>query len=478
MIQKTQHLFWRAGFGEKPDVVQNANKISIKKLVQNMLRDAEHFEPISVVDTLEVYAEFKNLRKMRKEDGQMLNRDEASERIKKLGQVVKQEEGELNTTWIEKMVNDKGVLREKMALFWHGHFACRTRNPVFAQNYLNTIRQNALGKFGDLLMAISKEPAMLQFLNNQQNKKRSPNENFAREVMELFTLGRGNYSENDIKEGARAFTGWGFNLGGKFYFNERQHDDDEKVFFGKKGNFKGEDIISMILENKKTAHFVVAKIYKFFVNEQINENRVADLAKYFYKNDYNIADLMEKIFTSDWFYDEANIGKHIKSPVELLAGIQRTMGVNFEEKQPLLFVQRVLGQVLLYPPNVAGWAGGKNWIDSSSLLFRMQLPFLIFKMGDINIAAKSDGDVNTDFQTRKGKKNNFQATVDWQSFTANFKEENRSDLLKKLSQYFLQVPVNQQVMAGFLAKTQNENQEEAIKKMALGLMMMPEYQLC
>ena len=193
-------------------------------------------------------------------------------------------------------------------------------NSFFSQELLQIIRTNALGSFADMLKAVSKSPAMLQFLNNQQNKKSHPNENFAREVMELFTMGRGNYTENDVKEAARAFTGWAFNAQGQFVFRKNQHDDGNKTFLGKTGNFDGDDILNMLLEHKQTANYISKKIYRYFVNENIDDRNQQWLSGRFYSNNYNIAKLLEDIYTSDWFYDEKNIGIRIKSPVELLAG--------------------------------------------------------------------------------------------------------------------------------------------------------------
>ena len=150
------------------------------------------------------------------------------------------------------------------------------------------------------------------FLNNQQNKKQHPNENFAREVMELFTLGRGNYTENDIKEAARAFTGWGYNVGGDFVFRKNQHDTGTKTVLGKTGNFDGDDIIDILLEQKQTAIFITKKVYKFFVNENIDAEKVEWLGNRFFQSGYNIKNLLEDIFISDWFYAEKNIGTKIK----------------------------------------------------------------------------------------------------------------------------------------------------------------------
>ena len=167
-------------------------------------------------------------------------------------------------------------------------------------------------------------------MNNQQNRKGHPNENFAREVMELFTMGRGHYTEKDIKEAARAFTGWGYDKTGTFQERPKLHDDGEKIFLGQSGNFNGNDILNIILQQRATSKFIAAKIYRFFVNEAVNDQIVDEMATVFYKSNYNIAKLFDYIFTSKWFYNEANIGTRIKSPIELFVGIQRTLPLSFE----------------------------------------------------------------------------------------------------------------------------------------------------
>ncbi len=242
-------------------------------------------------------------------------------------------------------------------------------------------------------MAVSKSPSMLQFLNNQQNRKKKPNENFAREVMELFTMGRGNYTENDVKEAARAFTGWGFNLSGEFEFRKNQHDTDSKTVLGKTGNFDGDDVLNILLEQKQTAKYITKKIYKYFVNEKVDDEKVEWLSNRFYQNGYDIKKLMEDIFTADWFYEEKNIGTKIKSPIELLAGIRRLLPMEMENDQAQLLFQKTLGQILFYPPNVAGWPGGKNWIDSSSLMLRLRIPQILTANDVMDIQPKSDDDV-------------------------------------------------------------------------------------
>lgn len=169
----------------------------------------------------------------------------------------------LNLDWLDKLTHDEAQLREKMTLFWHGHFACNVDNPWFAQTLNNTIRKSALGNFYDLALAVAKEPAMLLFLNNKQNKKDAPNENFARELMELFTIGHGNYTEQDVKEAARAFTGWRFDEDGNFELREVQHDYENKTFMNQTGNFNGDDIIRIIMEKKNAPGFYAGESGNF-----------------------------------------------------------------------------------------------------------------------------------------------------------------------------------------------------------------------
>ncbi|QMW02843.1 DUF1800 domain-containing protein [Spirosoma foliorum] len=470
--QQTRYLFARAGFGATPAELDEAARKPLKKVVRQLFNDSDSVTDLRVVDadTNETKKQLKGMF----QNGQ-LDKDMLKERIRDNAEKVR----DLNLQWLDQMSTGKAALREKMALFWHGHFACRAqgRNPLFMQQYANTIRQHALGKFSDLLMAVSKEPAMLQFLNNQQNRKNAPNENFAREVMELFTLGRGNYSEHDIKEAARAFTGWQFTPDGQFVFRQQVHDEGEKTIFGKTGAFKGEDVIAMLLENKQTARFITAKIYRFFVNETVDKKRVDELADQFYKSNYDSTDLLETIFTSDWFYDAKNVGAHIKSPVELLAGFRHTLGVQFEQPQSQIFVQRTLGQLLFYPPNVAGWPGGKNWIDSSSLLFRMQLPNYVLKAADVTVKPKDEGDVNVQSLARKGGAR-FQTKVDWADFEAAFAKTTDAELTDTIASTLLPFPlrsdqrelINKQTHSG-------QSRSEQIHTITAALMSLPEYQL-
>ncbi|MEM9819648.1 MAG: DUF1800 domain-containing protein, partial [Bacteroidota bacterium] len=344
--QKVQHLYWRAGFGQSPAEWKAQENQSLSTIIHQLFTAAQNARELPTSTSL-----------ISREMAAM-NESSKKEKRKQARRAVLR----LNQEWIERMANPSHpVLLEKMTLFWHGHFACITRQPHLAGQQLQTIRQHALGNFKDLVLAMAKDVSMIRFLNNQQNKKRKPNENFARELMELFTIGRGNYTEQDIKAAARAFTGWSSNLRGEYKFKRRQHDYGSKTFMGKTGNFGGEDIIDILLERRETAQFISRKVYRYFVNEKVDERRVSALAAQFYQSNYNITALMKQIFSSDWFYAPENVGVKIKSPIELLVGMMRSLNVQFAQAKGMLFVQKALGQILFRPPNVAGWPGGKSW---------------------------------------------------------------------------------------------------------------------
>jgi uncharacterized protein (DUF1800 family) len=385
--QQLQHLYWRAGFGPRPQDL--AVGLSPRKALRQLLHDSARDEPLASPGP--PYREAEAMMTTPAVAGQPSRPAELTpEQRKQKNQEIREAFIQMSTAWMGRMVTSPAQLREKMTLFWHGHFACRVRRPDAALSLHNTTRRLALGKFPELLLAVSREPAMLQFLNNQQNRRQHPNENFAREVMELFTLGRGHYSEQDVKEAARAFTGWGYDAAGSFKFRPGQHDDGPKTFLGRTGSFGGEDILRIILEQPQAATFLVTKVYRFFVNEVPDPALIAPLAEAFRHSGYDIADLMERIFTAEWFYAPANIGTHIKSPVELLAGLRRSLGVQLSNDQVLLGYQKALGQTLFMPPNVAGWPGGRSWIDSSSLLLRLQLPAVLFRNAEFAVALKQD----------------------------------------------------------------------------------------
>ena len=279
----------------------------------------------------------------------------------------------VNYWWANRMLTSNHPLQEKMALFWHGHFAT---NEDKVRDYRKMLKQlelfqvKGLSNFRELLVGVAKDPAMLVFLDAGVNTKDSPNENFAREIMELFTMGVGNYTESDVQEAARAFTGWNSeNL--VFYIDQDQHDQGQKRFLGEEGRFSGIDIIDLILEQQCTAEFIAAKLYRFFVNDQLSEEDARELGQLFRQKQYDLRDFMTSLLLSKDFYSDKNRGVHIKNPVELVISTYRKLGVGSVPGVPdFNMVTGSLGQRLMHPPTVAGWSEGKSWITPSLLFER------------------------------------------------------------------------------------------------------------
>jgi uncharacterized protein (DUF1800 family) len=479
---RNQHLMWRAGFGPAAGQLAQLGSASHLDLYQQLHKSAAK-SPTALDATNET---LKALAQSLREEAIRKKQLDADQR-RQLQQQTRQAIRDLNLLWLDEMVQSDAQLREKMSFFWHGHFASRNLNVFFQQQLLQIIRQNALGSFRDLLHQVSKSASILNFLNANQNRKDHPNENFAREVMELFTLGRGNYTEQDVKEAARAFTGWGANREGEFAFRRFQHDAGSKVVLAKNGSFTGEQVLDILLEQKQTARYITRKLYSFFVNEAVDNNRLEWLSDRFYKSDYSIGKLMEDIFTSDWFYDEKNIGAKIKSPVELIVGLRRILPMKLENDDAQLLLQRVLGQVLFYPPNVAGWPGGKSWIDSSTLMMRMRLPQLISDKDEMNVKPKADDDQMMgkadDKELAAGRKimgkagKLIKADIDWTPLIGNLANTSKENLLDGLNSTLLQVKPSFNASM-IRAYTDNSSREGFIKTATVQIMSTPEYQMC
>jgi len=458
--QKIGHLYSRAGFGLSPQM-RKKRKQSLNKAIKQLFVEAKAIKAVKVpYYNFPTREAFKQMSKTKKRA------------IRKEVQALTKE---VNANWMTQMMSDaSSPLQEKMTFFWHGHFACESKRFDFAARQINTIRTYALGNFRDLVLAISKDAAMIMYLNNQQNRKHKPNENYARELMELFTIGRGNYTEKDIKESARAFTGWFTDrLSGDFAFNKRQHDFGEKTFMGRTGNFDGDDIIDIILEQKATATFIARKVYRFFVNDKVNEKHLAQLADVFYQSNYDIATMMRTLFESDWFYAKENVGCKIKSPIELLVGLSRHLGITFNTQQSVLFPQMALGQTLFRPPNVAGWPGGKAWIDNSTLMLRLNLVAVVFQQGAINVQLKNQPEMK-----RHRKIDRLDLSADLGPLQTAFKDYSISEVGQQLSAYLLQVPVD--IEGTFIEKivSMAKTEEDKFRAYVLGLLSLPEYQMC
>ena len=282
----------------------------------------------------------------------------------------------LGLWWANRMLATPRPLEEKLTLFWHGHFATgqnkvRDYRMMFQQNRM--LRANASGDLRALLVGILKDPGMLVYLDNGENIKSHPNENFGRELLELFTMGVGNYSERDVREAARAFTGWTNDVL-TYKFDVEQHDAGQKTFLGRTGALNGEDIIDTILAQQVTGEFVAGKLYRYFVREDISNDVKADLGRSFRVSGYQIKPLMRRMLLSKDFYSTPSVATQIKSPVHLVVSTYRKMGLREIPTIPDFGrMTGALGQTLFEPPNVAGWAGGRTWITPATLLQRGNL---------------------------------------------------------------------------------------------------------
>ena len=273
--------------------------------------------------------------------------------------------------WAQQMLTSQTPLQEKAALFWHGHFATnedKVRDYRKMLQQLDTFRALGLGNFRDLLIAVAQDPAMLVFLDAGVNTKDAPNENFAREIMELFTMGVGQYSEEDVREAARAFTGWSVR-GLNFYLDSNTQDFGEKTFLGQRGDFNGIDIIDQILAQPQTSRFIASKLYRYFVSDVLTEAQSHQLGERLRYHNYDIGGFLAELLVSADFYSRH--GEHIKSPVELVVSTYKKMGLSSVPGVPDFNVTTgALGQRLLHPPTVAGWSQGRSWITPSLLYER------------------------------------------------------------------------------------------------------------
>ena len=298
---------------------------------------------------------------------------------------------ELKNWWVTEMLTTPSPLTERMTLFWHNHFTSglqkvRSGTLMYRQNVL--LRRHALGNFAQLLHAVSKDPAMLVYLDSATNRRGQPNENFAREVMELFTLGEGSYSEADIREAARAFTGWSIDREtGEYLWRPFAHDGGIKTVLGQSGPLSGDDVLDILLARPQTAEFVVKKLWREFVSPEPDASEVRKIAAALRNSGYDIKTALRALLTSDAFYAAQNRGALVKSPVDLVIGTMRQFDVGYSDPLPLTLLLRSLGQDLFAPPNVKGWPGGDAWINSTTLLARKQFLERLFRVDDSRMQA-------------------------------------------------------------------------------------------
>lgn len=368
--RKARHLLNRAGFGVPRERVERLASMTPEEAVGSLCdftgsdAPAPDFlmEPITPGQVrqqhpdLDYEAQQKFVRERRQEERKAIDR--------------------LKAWWLARVVHTPDPLEEKLALFWHGHFAVSAQKVQYSahmHDYYDVLRAHAAGNAKALTIAVGQTPAMLDYLDNRRSTKQKPNENWARELMELFTMGQRTYTEEDIKASARAFTGWTTD-GNAFRYNLATHDTGEKTFLGRTGHFDGWDILDIIFEQPATAEFLSAKLWKYFAKEEVDAEAVTALAAVMRESNYEIRPVLRALFQSKRFYADDIIGTQVKSPAQYVAQLCEDLGLERLPYGAMAQGTRVLGQDLFYPPNVKGWDGNRAWINANSLLLRYNLP--------------------------------------------------------------------------------------------------------
>ncbi|MGH7737246.1 MAG: DUF1800 domain-containing protein [Candidatus Tyrphobacter sp.] len=365
------HLLRRAGFGGTPQEVARYAAMSPGDAVESLVRFADTSalpSPGDVYDPATLLGQY----------GPRGLRDLSSNARRALYEEVRRNEVRsvvsLQEWWLQRMLATPAPLQEKMAFFFHGHFTTaaiqKGVSPVMVYNQNQLFRSYALGNLRELTRAISKDPAMLLYLDNALNVATHPNENYARELMELFTLGVDQYTEDDVRESARAWTGWRVQrLTDRVFFQPRLHDDGSKTFLGNTGNWTGDDIVNIIFSQAQCARFFGKALLAEFVYDDPEPALVDEAANLLLRHDYELAPVVSALLRSNVFYSERAYRARVKTPVELVVGTYKSLGVANIDRAALGALH-AMGQILFYPPNVAGWPGGENWLTSQMMIAR------------------------------------------------------------------------------------------------------------
>ncbi len=479
---QARHLLNRAGFGGTPRQIDALSAMGLDRAVDHLV-DYGSINPAELpgpdVDADLIQPPSRDNQQMmrrarRDEDDEMMADFRAQRRQQQRA------DGEqyrrIQRWWLSRMITTSRPMEEKMTLLWHSHFASNNRTVrdsylMFTQNGL--FRRHAVGRFSDLATGIIRDPAMIRFLDNHNNRKQKPNENLARELMELFTLGEGNYTEMDIKQGARALTGYTFQ-DNEFRFAQRAHDPGTKVILGQRGRFDGDDFVRILLKQKACPRFISWKLYDHLVGDVIYEHLddapvargvIAQMARELERRDYQLAPLLKRLLKSRHFFDDYIIGNKIKSPAQLLVGTVRMLNVPVRDLDTLVDAMRLMGQELFNPPSVAGWLGGRGWINTSTLFVRHNLcAFLITgKRPDNGNWSTDQIDYDPKFLVDGAATGSHEQIVD--------------RLLATLLSGRVPAQRRHQLMA-FLNKRRGPIKRDTIVALLLLITAMPEYQLC
>ncbi len=474
---EAQHLLRRAGFGGRAEQVAMLQRQGIDGAVDHLVEysridwDApqETFDAdLKRPPTAEERAAWRQARKD--------NDAEELERLKKIRQQSDREDRKqarlLQRWWLRRLAESPRPLEEKLVLLWQGHFAVNYRgvkDSYLLHKQNEFFRKHAM-QFAALAKGIVHDPAMLIFLNNDRNRKGRPNENLARELMELFTLGVGHYTENDIKEGARALTGY-TRRDNDFAFNRRQHDTGNKQILGTRSAYDGDSFVSLLLKQPACSRFIAAKLYDHFVMDLTDpapsdrDKVIAALAEVIRRSRYDLKPALKALFSSKHFYSAAVMGAKIKSPVELTIELIRTLEPGDYEEKPVLDALRMMGQDLFNPPNVAGWPGGRAWINTSTLFVRQNLATYLI----------------TGHRPDRGRYRARSQPYDAMALLRDLPNRTPEAAVTHLTDLLLGAAANSNRRAQlrqFLTDRKDKIANDSIIAMLLLITAMPEYQLC
>ncbi|MGD1914607.1 MAG: DUF1800 family protein [Phycisphaerales bacterium] len=482
---EARHLLWRAGFGGTPGQIAAVAGLGPERAVDYLLESPDVRDESPAADEFD-----RNImRPYNQQEEQMAaqaRRTRDEDTLARLRAMRQQAQGqdrrqmrEIQRWWLRRMIETPRPLEEKMTLFWHGHFATSYRTiedsyHMYMQN--QRFRKHALGSYKQLMREIIRDPAMLAYLDNNDSRKGSPNENLARELMELFSMGVGTYSERDIKEGARALTGYTFR-DDEFVFDRENHDGGRKRIFGRTANFDGDGFVDGILAQRATGDFITRKLYEFFVGDLPEDMRDASpavdsvLGKMrltFVRSGYAMKPLLRELLLSRHFYSEDVRGQRIKSPTELVVGGVRELRTPVRDLSALLDAMDLMGQSLFFPPSVAGWPGGRTWINTSTMFVRQNtLAFLLTGRRPGGADALADrqpyepGPIMDQLRTALGDGDDQHIVESVLTYTLGRQPTHAMDALR-----------------GPLAGRGGARDGEALRDMLLLVTAMPEYQLC
>ncbi len=489
------HLLNRAGFGGTPGDIEKLAAMAPAEAVAYLvdyqkIPDPSASPPDWAKPDPERSERYQQIQRMvREEKDSAKTEDEKRAQAEKRRQMIQEAQRdqirhlqEMRFDWLNRMANGPRPLQEKLTLFWHGHFATsaiKVRDAYFMWRQIDMFRQKGSGNWLELLEATATDPAMLIWLDQAQSRQQHPNENFARECLELFTLGEGHYTEKDVTEAARAMTGWSIDLPAEEYrYRPRIHDEGVKTVLGKTGNLDGRDVLEAIVAQPQAARFITGKLWKFFASENPDAQLIGAMADAFRAGGNNFAPFLRILFSCEEFYTDAVMHSQIKSPVQWLVNSVRLL--QRDMPPPVVAAQMIksLGQDLLLPPNVKGWDGGLSWITTNTLLARYNQAAILV-MGQGNLGAEGDRPGLKKIAERANEIARQLRPADVGKIIGDDDRRDPRAVIAKLEKHFIQGQLTEkqrQVLRDYLEPRTDLNDQDIRHAIRL-LMSTPEYQV-